>query len=71
MPKMLKKAKQEKFLVAFFLLDVDHFKKYNDHYGHPEGDQVLSAIGKAQRQIFQRSEDKVFRLGVRNLVFLS
>ncbi|MBI1756461.1 MAG: diguanylate cyclase [Fimbriimonas ginsengisoli] len=30
--------------IALVLLDVDHFKKFNDAYGHPEGDRVLQGV---------------------------
>ncbi|WP_420135301.1 diguanylate cyclase domain-containing protein [Rhodopseudomonas sp.] len=33
--------------VALLMLDVDHFKMFNDSYGHPEGDACLSRIGEA------------------------
>src|SRR5262245_57346224 len=47
---------------SLLLLDVDHFKKLNDRYGHLTGDQVLATIGRALRGAI-RAEDAVARFG--------
>ena len=47
---------------SLLLVDVDHFKKLNDRYGHLTGDQVLAAIGRALRGAIRR-EDSVARFG--------
>lgn len=48
--------------VSFAMIDVDHFKRYNDDYGHALGDQVLREVAQVlQRQV--RLSDPVFRLG--------
>ena len=47
----------------FMMIDVDNFKKYNDHYGHQEGDNVLQKIGKVLNSFTKRSGDYAFRLG--------
>lgn len=44
------------------LIDVDHFKKVNDTYGHGVGDQVLSRIGQILRENV-RQGDECYRLG--------
>ncbi len=36
----------------FVMIDVDHFKNINDHYGHPEGDRILRNIAQELREIF-------------------
>ncbi|MCB0406855.1 MAG: diguanylate cyclase [Bdellovibrionales bacterium] len=42
----LRKTISENQLVSLIMLDVDHFKSFNDRYGHPEGDQLLSEISQ-------------------------
>ncbi|WP_187774686.1 GGDEF domain-containing protein [Billgrantia pellis] len=49
--------------LAFLLFDIDRFKAYNDHYGHPQGDELLRRLAIAVGQVFSRGEDTVFRLG--------
>ncbi|GLS06046.1 sensor domain-containing diguanylate cyclase [Chitiniphilus shinanonensis] len=45
------------------ILDVDFFKKYNDHYGHPSGDTVLRGVADALQATLKRATDGVFRVG--------
>jgi diguanylate cyclase (GGDEF)-like protein len=35
---------------SLIMIDVDHFKSYNDHYGHPEGDRLLFEVAQRIRQ---------------------
>lgn len=45
------------------LLDVDHFKQYNDHYGHAAGDTCLKQVAAALEREFSRAGDLVARFG--------
>lgn len=47
---------------TLLLLDIDHFKAYNDHYGHMMGDQALTRVSAAIRDAV-RSRDIVGRYG--------
>jgi diguanylate cyclase (GGDEF)-like protein len=49
--------------LALLMIDVDQFKTYNDHYGHPAGDACLRAIAGALRGGLVRREDAVSRYG--------
>ena len=49
--------------LGFMLLDVDFFKKYNDHYGHQQGDIALKEVTAAVRSTLKRATDGVFRVG--------
>lgn len=48
--------------LSLMLLDVDHFKKYNDKFGHPAGDDVLRTVGKVLMES-SRTTDLVARYG--------
>lgn len=54
---------------AVLLIDMDHFKEINDHYGHEAGDQVLQAVAKRMLQA-TRSCDTVARYGGDEFVIL-
>lgn len=49
--------------LSLILLDVDHFKKYNDHYGHPAGDRCLRQVAEALGGQARRSTDLAARVG--------
>lgn len=52
---------QVPFSVCMF--DIDHFKMYNDTFGHPAGDKVIATLAKTISSYLQRSTDFVARYG--------
>lgn len=56
--------------VALMVLDVDNFKSYNDHYGHPAGDDCLRAVGACLREAMRRPGDIAARLGGEEFVLV-
>lgn len=56
--------------LCLVLMDVDHFKKFNDQYGHPEGDRVLKAVAGALAQAVRRKVDVVARYGGEEFVVI-
>jgi diguanylate cyclase (GGDEF)-like protein/PAS domain S-box-containing protein len=62
-PKVINSAKRENELISFIIMDVDHFKQYNDTYGHQMGDDALAKIGRTLKNSLQRADDYCFRLG--------
>ncbi len=49
--------------VGMLLIDVDYFKRYNDRYGHLQGDSCLQAVAKAIQSCAHRETDVVARYG--------
>ena len=49
--------------VSLIAIDIDHFKAYNDHYGHPGGDQCLIEVARALAACVTRPTDLVARWG--------
>jgi len=56
------RASRYKHRLSLLLLDIDHFKAYNDTYGHLRGDEVLVRIGQLVRQCL-RTTDSAYRYG--------
>ena len=49
--------------VGLIMADVDHFKAYNDQYGHPEGDEALKQIARSFHDVVSRGTDLCARIG--------
>ena len=60
---------QVPFSICMF--DIDHFKMYNDTFGHPAGDRVIAAIAKTISAHLKRSIDFVARYGGEEFVAIS
>lgn len=56
-------AKRQNSELAMAVIDIDYFKKYNDHYGHPAGDKVLALVAQTLGSFMKRPNDYLFRLG--------
>ncbi len=59
----IKQSKRDKNLLGFLIIDIDHFKQYNDTYGHQEGDKTLQRVAKVLKETLKRPNDYTFRLG--------
>ncbi|MCL2800537.1 MAG: diguanylate cyclase [Treponema sp.] len=64
------KANREKTPISVLILDIDHFKLYNDTYGHQQGDAALRAIAKIFTHVLRRPGDFVARWGGEEFIVL-
>ena len=58
-----RQAARDKTQLSLIMIDVDYFKRYNDHYGHLAGDNCLRIIAKALAEFVRRPMDLVARYG--------
>lgn len=56
--------------LSVIMLDIDHFKAYNDHYGHLKGDECIIKIGHCIMNSLSRPLDLAFRYGGEEFVVL-
>jgi diguanylate cyclase (GGDEF)-like protein len=64
------RAAQEQQPLTLVLIDVDHFKLYNDHYGHIEGHECLRKVAALLREVCARDELVAARYGGEELVLI-
>jgi diguanylate cyclase (GGDEF)-like protein len=62
-------SKNAQSAMIYGIIDVDHFKKYNDHYGHQQGDVVLRKIASTIRRTLFEYGGAVFRCGGEEFYF--
>ena len=60
---LIARANRHKTSFAFLMLDLDHFKKINDTYGHPVGDQLLIHVADMLQSTLCRATDTIARIG--------
>lgn len=61
--KEYRRARREKERLSLLMIDVDHFKLYNDTYGHSGGDDALTRVAMILRSCLSRPTDSLFRYG--------
>jgi diguanylate cyclase (GGDEF)-like protein/PAS domain S-box-containing protein len=61
---------REQSPLALILCDIDHFKLYNDTYGHPAGDRCLIEVAQAISKVIKRPSDLVARYGGEEFVLV-
>jgi len=65
-----RRARREQQYLALVMIDVDHFKDFNDTYGHQAGDACLKQVATVFRQHARRAGDVPARLGGEEFVLL-
>ena len=64
------RAQRNKQALSLILMDVDFFKRFNDHYGHQAGDDCLKQLAKTFQTCLKRPADLVARYGGEEFVCL-
>ncbi len=59
----INRARRQGYPISLIVIDVDNFKKYNDTFGHLEGDKVLKKIGRLILRVVRKEVDIAARYG--------
>lgn len=70
LPLELARAQRSGQPLSLLMIDVDHFKAYNDHYGHPAGDRCLQAVAGVVASAARRPGDLAARYGGEEMALL-
>ncbi len=70
LPVELARAQRNGQPLSLLMIDIDHFKAYNDHYGHPAGDRCLQAVAGVVASAARRPGDLAARYGGEEMVLL-
>jgi len=65
------RARREHAPLSLLMIDIDHFKRFNDTYGHPAGDHCIQVVANVVRRCFARGSDLVARYGGDEFVVLA
>jgi len=65
-----RRARRDGGSLAVITADIDHFKEFNDRYGHPAGDSCLIKVAKTMADALYRPGDLVARMGGEEFAFL-
>ena len=65
-----RRGHREQTALSMLMIDIDHFKAFNDRHGHPAGDSCLRRVGAAVAAQVQRPADMVARVGGEEFVVL-
>ena len=58
-----RRARRQQEPLSIVMIDIDEFKKYNDYFGHVEGDDCIKAIGRGLNNVTKRPADFAARFG--------
>jgi two-component system cell cycle response regulator len=65
------RARRDQTPLSLIMIDIDHFKHYNDTFGHPAGDHCIQVVASAVQRCFARGSDLVARYGGDEFVVLA
>ncbi len=69
--KLIEKAADFSVKFSVLMIDIDHFKKFNDKYGHDIGDEVLKIVSRTIEKNIRSNSDMLFRYGGEEFIVIT